>query len=158
VVDRESEETPFNISVVSLETGQKRRLVSPAVPSPGVMGLAVSPDGQTVAFSQIIVHRAGLWRTQCDLYTVSILGGESRRLTFDNVLIVGLTWFPDGREIVFASHRERPTALLFLTPSGEFQPLADSQKDCLLPRNSPSTPATQPSLGREIAWSVNNGK
>ena len=53
VVDRESEETPFNLSVVSIETGEKRRLVSPAAPSTGVMGLAVSPDGQTVAFSQI---------------------------------------------------------------------------------------------------------
>jgi Tol biopolymer transport system component/DNA-binding winged helix-turn-helix (wHTH) protein len=124
VVDRESEETPFNISAVSIETGEKRRLVSPAVPSTGVMGLAVSPDGQSVAFSQITSHRPSLWRAQCDLYTVSIIGGEARRLTFDNVLIVGLTWSPDGRDIVFASQRETfpgliaPYALWRISVSG----------------------------------------
>jgi len=40
------------------------------------------------------------------------MGGEARRLTFDNVLIVGLTWSPDGREIVFASQRETSPGLI----------------------------------------------
>ena len=112
VVDRESEETPFNISVVSIETGEKRRLVSPAAPSTGVMGLAVSPDGRTVAFSQINPKKVDLARTQNDLYAVSFVGGQPKRLTFDSSWVSGMSWLPEGLEIVFVSQRKQPSGLI----------------------------------------------
>jgi len=43
VVDRESEQTGFSVSVLSVETGRKRLLVAPVPASMGVMGVAVSP-------------------------------------------------------------------------------------------------------------------
>jgi Tol biopolymer transport system component/DNA-binding winged helix-turn-helix (wHTH) protein len=112
VVDRESEATPFNISVVSIETGKKRRLFCPSEPSTGVMALAVSPDGQSVAFSQIIWHQAERGINQSELYTVSILGGEPKRLTFDRSFVSGMGWSPDGRQIVFASQRGESSGLI----------------------------------------------
>jgi len=112
VVDRESEETPFNISVVSIETGKKRRLLSPSAPSTGVMALAVSPDGQSVAFSQIIWHQTERGINQSELYTVSTMGGEPKRLTFDSSFVSGMGWSPDGREIVFASQRGESSGLI----------------------------------------------
>jgi Tol biopolymer transport system component len=38
-----------------------------------------------------------------DLFLMPALGGEPKRLTFDNRIILGITWTPVGREIVFSS-------------------------------------------------------
>jgi Tol biopolymer transport system component/DNA-binding winged helix-turn-helix (wHTH) protein len=112
VVDRESEQTGFSISVLSVETGRKRLLVAPVPASMGVMGVAVSPHGNTVAFSQVSPKRGDVGSVQSDVYTVSLMGGEPKRLTFDNTLILGLTWLPDGHEIVFASQHKQPAGLV----------------------------------------------
>src|SRR5262245_32675137 len=81
IIDRESEKAGFNISVLSVDTGQKRLLIVPVPQSVGVMGVAVSPDGNTVAFSQVSPKRGDVGSLQSDLYTVSFLGGEPKQLT-----------------------------------------------------------------------------
>ena len=132
VVDRESEETPFSMSVLSLETGKRRRLVYfPAAPSTGVMGLAVSPEIGRMrgVLSNQPAKRVDLSRTQNDLYAVSFVGGEPKRLTFDSSWVSGMSWSPDGREIVFVSQRAQFSPLLPLSLCGEYQPPADSQND-----------------------------
>jgi Tol biopolymer transport system component len=86
-----------SIFVVSLSTGEKRRLTFPHDRSPGEVDMAVSPDGRTLAFSREAVRR--------DLYVVPTAGGEAQRLTNDNRGLLGMAWTPDGREVVFSSNR-----------------------------------------------------
>ena len=45
-------------------------------------------------------------------------GGAPKRLTFDNCFIEGITWTPDGRDIVFSSLRGGSTTLWRISASG----------------------------------------
>jgi Tol biopolymer transport system component len=99
--------------LLSIETGEKRRLTSPparrlevgpALSQDGDLGPALSPDGRTLAFlraSQSLVN---------DLYLLELSDeltarGAPRRLTFDKKWIASPVWTPDGREILFSSDR-----------------------------------------------------
>lgn len=53
-----------------------------------------SPDGRHIAFSSSL-------RGNYDIYTVSVPGGQVRRLTTDTRYDVQPTWTPDGSRIVF---------------------------------------------------------
>jgi Tol biopolymer transport system component len=114
IVDRESPHDPDAIFLLSTETGGKRRLTSPPAGYFGDSFPALSPDGQTVAFV-----RSGV-QTRGDVYLSSVAGDVSKaeleRLTFDDRLVKGLTWTPDGNKIVFSSNR-RGTTGLWMTPS-----------------------------------------
>src|SRR5215831_1883686 len=84
----------FRIFSISLKTLERRRLTDPPMPLHDGK-LAVSPDGKSLAFIRTGIP--GL----SDLYVVPITGGEPRRLTNWNSPMLGLTWTPDGREIVY---------------------------------------------------------
>lgn len=99
VPDKNSQEEPFSIHLVSIETGEKRKLTEPSAGAVGDTYPAFSPDGKTLAFLR------SSSRATTDLYLLSLEGGEPRRLTFDNTSILGLAWTSDGREIVLASRR-----------------------------------------------------
>ncbi|MCA1600195.1 MAG: serine/threonine-protein kinase, partial [Acidobacteria bacterium] len=86
-----------SILLLSIENGEKRRLMSPPPQTLGDWHPAFSPDGQTLAFTRWIKRFA------CDIYLVPIGGGEPKRLTFDNLDIGGLAWTADGQSIVFLS-------------------------------------------------------
>ncbi|MEK7409046.1 MAG: hypothetical protein AAB225_28620 [Acidobacteriota bacterium] len=91
------------LCLVSLETGEKRKLTSPP---PGYLdwGPTFSPDGQTLAFGRL---QESLFVG--DLYLLSITAGrpaaEPKRLTFDQRAMLGSQWTPDGRALVFSSNR-----------------------------------------------------
>ncbi len=97
VSDRTSPEEPWAIFLVSVESGEKRRLTSPPAQSWADHSPAFSPDGRTLAFlrwsAAVIV----------EIYLVQVAGGEPQRLTFKGQGIRSLAWTPDGREIVFSS-------------------------------------------------------
>ncbi|MDQ2840190.1 MAG: protein kinase [Acidobacteriota bacterium] len=85
------------IVLVSLETGQRRRLT---YPGPYFDNFPVySRDGQWVAF----IRSFGL--TAREIFVIPARGGTARQLTFDRKPTYGAAWTPDGREIVFASNR-----------------------------------------------------
>lgn len=86
-----------SIVLLSIETLEKRRLMSPPAQSVGDWHPAFSPDGQTLAFTRWIRGGVG------DIYLVPIGGGEPKRLTFDSQAKVGLGWTADGQSIVFLS-------------------------------------------------------
>jgi Tol biopolymer transport system component len=83
--------------LLSIETGEKRRVTTPPATSLGDVGPAFSPDGQKVAF--VRVQQVGLW----DIYLAPAGGGDPKQLTFDGRWIGGLVWTPDGRGVVFSS-------------------------------------------------------
>jgi Tol biopolymer transport system component len=49
---------------------------------------------------------------------VPAAGGAPKRLTFDNCFILGITWTPDGRDIVFSSMRAGLASLWRVSASG----------------------------------------
>ena len=93
--DREGNTGPFGIHQVFLDTLERRRLTQAPV-GDGDWRFEVSPDGSTLAF--IRYEKRGI----ADLYVVPMGGGEPRRLSNWNARIDGLSWTPDGREIVYS--------------------------------------------------------
>lgn len=93
---------------------------------------AISPDGQTVAFSY-----------KGDLFTVPVTGGEARQLTSNAAYDARPVWSPDGKRIAFASAREGSIDIYVIdrnggvprrltTDSGDETPLAWRDNDHLL--------------------------
>ena len=112
VVDKSSAEEPFGIFLLSVESGERRRLTRAPAKSIGDTGPAFSPDGRALAFKRTVSSGVN------DIYTVPVTGGEPKRLTFDNRFTSAQAWTPDGREIVFASQREGAPALWRMPASG----------------------------------------
>ena len=93
--DREGDTSPFGIHQVFLDTLERRRLTQAPVGA-GDWRFDVSPDGKTLAF--IRYEKVGI----ADLFVVPMQGGAPRRLSNWNAIITGLSWTPDGREIVYS--------------------------------------------------------
>jgi len=99
MADKTSTAEPYSIFLLTVETGEKRQLTSPPAGAVGDESPAFSPDGKSLAFARTTVPALK------DIYIVPVAGGEPRRLTFDEETTTGLSWTPDGREIVFSSRR-----------------------------------------------------
>jgi Tol biopolymer transport system component/DNA-binding winged helix-turn-helix (wHTH) protein len=100
----------YGLSLLSVETGEKRRLTSPAGVGTGDMFGSISPDGQAIAFSRVQSNGAMGGGAIGDVYTLPLKPdftpkGEPRRLTSDGAGIGGIAWTPDSRDIVFSSNR-----------------------------------------------------
>ena len=92
--DGERNPGPFGIYQVFLDTLERRRLTQAPV-GDGDWRFEVSPDGKSLAF--IRYEKRGI----ADVYVVPMAGGEPRRLSNWSATIYGLSWTPDGREIVY---------------------------------------------------------
>ena len=99
VVDRNPQDGPWSIFLISIETGERRRLTEPPALSVGDTRIAFSPDGQTLAFARSVDGSAE------DIYLMPVAGGEPRRLTFDDTALPSLAWTQDGGHLVFSSGR-----------------------------------------------------
>jgi Tol biopolymer transport system component len=102
VSDRDSPKEPHGLFLLSIETGEKRRLTSPSGQLAGDSWPAFSPDGRILVFSRTV--DAGLG----DLYQLTFKdglepSGEAKRITFENQGAGSPAWTSDGREIVFSS-------------------------------------------------------
>lgn len=85
------------IVLLSLATGERRRLTSPR---PYFDTLpAFSHDGQWIVFTRDFGFSAQ------EIFVVPAAGGDPVQLTFDRKPTYGAAWTADGREIVFASNR-----------------------------------------------------
>jgi len=84
--------------LLDVDSGQLETCTSPPKGTFGDYFGQLSPDGKTIAF----FRRKG-WGI-CDLYQQSLPKGPVQQLTFESFAGVdGLTWMPDGRQIVFAA-------------------------------------------------------
>ncbi len=101
IVDEVSPPSPDAIFLLSLDTGERRKLTSPG---PGFNDArpTFSPDGETVAF---VRSRGGYMLAPGDVYQVSAAGGEETQLTSD-VNVRGLDWTSDGRELIYSAITE----------------------------------------------------
>jgi Tol biopolymer transport system component len=97
-VPQDSPSHARSIFLVSLVSGEKRRLTIPPNQSRGDRYAAVSPDGERIAFYRDVIQGG-------DIYVASLKGGDAVQLTNDHRPVFGLAWTPDGREIVFSSRR-----------------------------------------------------
>lgn len=135
VPDRNTPSEPYALFLVSVNTGEKRKLTSPPQGFYGDQDPDVSPDGSAAVFV----------RTQdlatSDVFLLELSGGlspkgEPRRLTHDNRYTAGPIWMPDGRAILFTSgatvHRTGLWKLPLSRPGwrpGEAQRLAFAGED-----------------------------
>jgi Tol biopolymer transport system component/predicted Ser/Thr protein kinase len=99
----ESNQKRWALYLVSVETGQQRRLTSPPADAIGDTAPAISPDGRTLAFA-----RASALEVRQNVYLLR-LGegytplGDPQKLRSEIKWSEGLAWTPDGTEIVLAS-------------------------------------------------------
>ena len=105
ISERDSETEPFALSLLSVETGEKRRLTSPPKEFFSDFDPAFSPDGRSLAFSRSIDPRSpGL----SDLYLLALSDGlkpvgKPRQITFGSQGAEEPAWTADGREIVYSA-------------------------------------------------------
>jgi len=97
----EAEQRNAALFLVSIQTGQKRRLTTPPNDAAGDTTPAFSPNGHTLIFS----------RDYFDHSDLCLLGlnedyepqGIPKKVETGNVNDIGAAWTADGREIVFSS-------------------------------------------------------
>ena len=89
---------PCSVKRLTVEDLSVRQLSFPPVPSTGDWDAQYAPDGKSIAF----IHNT---KDVEDIYVMPAAGGTLRRVTFDNRLLSGLAWMPDGKELIFSSNR-----------------------------------------------------
>ncbi len=140
--DKSAADKPFNLFLLSPETGERRRLTSPPDSVIGDCSPAFSPDGKWIAFVRVISAVVG------EVFLVSVDGGEPKRLTFDGTGASNLAWTPNGREIVFSSRHSGKSRLLRIpVEGGTPQWVAATGGDAQYPAFSPR--------GNRLAWRQN---
>jgi eukaryotic-like serine/threonine-protein kinase len=145
ISDRDSETEPFALSLLSVETGEKRRLTFPPKQSFGDLDPNFSPDGRSLAFSRgIDAHTADLG----DLYLLALSqglnpAGEPRQVTFGSQGAEESAWTADGREIVYSAGFVVPRGLWRIAVSGNAAGRAQPQR---LPNVGNN--ANQPAISR----------
>ena len=95
---------PLAMVRVSVDAGEKRPLTLPSSIGWNHGGLALSPDGKRLAFTE----DSGFWAR--DIYVVPVSNDFSfmakpKRITFDRKAIAGLAWSGDSKHLIFSSHR-----------------------------------------------------
>ena len=102
VTDSPGEGQPDALFVVSLESGEKRRLTNPQPPLAADTTPAVSPDGRSLVFLRRTSWGSG------ELHLLSLgngvtADGEPRRLTLAELRADYPAWLPDSNEIIFSA-------------------------------------------------------
>jgi Tol biopolymer transport system component len=105
ISEKDPESERFALSLISVDSGEKRRLTSPPKQFFGDSDPAFSPDGHSLAFRRSIdAHSPEL----NDLYVLAFsdgwkAAGEPTQVTFGNKGVQNPAWTADGREIVYGA-------------------------------------------------------
>ncbi len=101
-MDRLSPEEPYGLFILSVATGEKRRLTTPPAAATADGNSAISPDGRTLAFVRVIASSF----TQICVLSLSENydpAGEVRCLDLPQQFVTSPTWTSDGRELVYSA-------------------------------------------------------
>jgi Tol biopolymer transport system component len=103
--DRSVRQEPASLFLLSVATGEMRRLTYPPAQTIGDVEPAFSADGRSLVFRRVLTFGIG------DLCLLALTAelvpkGEPRRLNSGNQLALSPTWIPHGREVIFASGQE----------------------------------------------------
>ena len=112
ISDRDSANEPFNIYVVSIDSGRRQKLTSAPPTALGDFSAVFSPDGFRIAFSRSTVVLVN------EIYVVSLSTGmkikeEPRRLTSDGQWNIGPAWTSDGTRLVYSQGSSYYSSQLF---------------------------------------------
>ena len=121
VPDRGSPGEPLSLFLLSVDTGEKRRLTSPRPPFSADRSPAFSADGRWLAFSRNTTIQVS------DIYLLSLSAdlhpeGGPKPLTHDGRWNDSPNWLADGREILFSSNRDGGQNLWRAPSSGASRP------------------------------------
>jgi len=120
VSDHLANQGECSVILLSVESGEKRRLTSP--PAKGEDSTpAVSPDGRWLAFSRRVADASA------DIYLLPLSRdltplGQPKRLTFENRFSFSPAWTRDSREIIFESGSFHLPQLWRVSVSGHGKP------------------------------------
>jgi Tol biopolymer transport system component/DNA-binding winged helix-turn-helix (wHTH) protein len=133
LADKNAPNEPYSIFLLSVESGEKRKLTSPPPAYFGDRSPQFSPNGKTIAFDR----SSALYADEIYLLSLTSEGnplGEPRRLNLGERSILGLDWTAEGRSIVFSSN-QLGGANLWITPisGGMPEPLAIASGSAMLP-------------------------
>jgi Tol biopolymer transport system component/DNA-binding winged helix-turn-helix (wHTH) protein len=103
--DRDDPAESFGIFLLSPETGERRKLVSPPGQHWGDKDPSFSPDGKWLSFT-----RSVSMNTQ-DVYRIPVAGGSPERVTTDGREVRGHSFTPSCEGLVVASARSGRLAL-----------------------------------------------
>jgi eukaryotic-like serine/threonine-protein kinase len=100
IAHKTSPSEPSALYCLSVNTGEMRQLTHPPATA-NDSGVALSPDGRTLAFIRMVAWGAS------DIYLLPLSGellrqGDPARLTFEEQMTQHPAWTPDGKEIVFS--------------------------------------------------------
>ena len=145
VTDRNSDSEPLGLFLLSVESGERRRLTSAQEKVFFDIQPAFSPDGGTLAFVREVA--VGLR----DIYLLTLSEdfqpiGEPKRLTFENRMTFRPVWTLAGHEIIFSSGQ-----YLTQTYSGSRPPALASRSGWLL---SEKMALIRQSLPTRNVWST----
>jgi Tol biopolymer transport system component len=122
--DRNSRQEPYAISLLSLDTLERRRLPSPSRSSPqSILRFAFSPDGQTLAFIASGSH------DDVEVGLLSLRDDKTKSIFSRREWIGGLTWTADGQALVLSLNHQGTRRLMKLPISGvapELLPIEDA--------------------------------
>ncbi len=121
VPDMESSGAPQGLYLVSIESGERKRLTLASPGSAGDLSPVFSPDGKIMAFSRFVTGWAS------DLYLLPLSADFSpqqdpKRLTFESRRTFSPAWTPDGHEILFVSGGQHHPRLWRVPASGSERP------------------------------------
>ena len=131
-----------SIRLRDLETGQEKAIYQPAtrpLPPFPIQHLALSPDGEQLAFLAATGSEEGDWR----LLVTPVADGEVGEVLKLEGPIGGLEWTPDGRYLLFS----RRNGLWRIPPSGGTPQRLD------VPRPAPAGLSVHPD-GRRLAFTT----
>jgi Tol biopolymer transport system component len=141
VPDRSAASGPLGLFLLSLDTGEKRRLTSPAASVLADYSPAFSPDGRWLAFTRLPTLQSS------DIYVLPVTSdlhpvGEPKPLTDDHRSNDSPAWL-DDREILFSSERDGSVSLWRKRTTGGSSPVR-------LPLAAGSLPALSRSAHRLV--------
>ncbi len=97
--DRERNDEPYGIFLLSTVDGRRRKLVAPDGQHWGDSNPSFSPDGLQLAFTR------GVSMDTQDIFRIALAGGPEVPITRDGRAIRGHVWLPDGSGLVVSSRR-----------------------------------------------------